>query len=301
MQVQALALDGRALGQLELRAQHDHARNVWQLQQLALRTPEAQWHSQGQWDAARQRTDLQLQLQLHDAGQWLSRLGRPGVLRGGRGQLTGQLHWAGPPLGTDWGRVHGELQLALAQGQLLQIEPGLARWLGVLNLQALPRRLSLDFDDVLNSGFSFDLIAGSAQIAQGVARTSDLRLQSVNAAALLQGQVDLARKTQDLQAVAVPHLNADTVSLVATAINPALGLSSFAWQWLLRQPLQYATTQRWHISGSWQAPHIEKLPHPASTSSPATPAAAAANALPDLRDLQGAPGTSSPTNTPHPP
>ena len=301
VQVQALALDGRALGQLELHAQHDHARNVWQLQQLALLTPEAQWHSQGQWDAARQRTDLQLQLQLHDAGQWLSRLGRPGVLRGGRGQLTGQLHWAGPPLGTDWGRVHGELQLALAQGQLLQIEPGLARWLGVLNLQALPRRLSLDFDDVLNSGFSFDLIAGSAQIAQGVARTSDLRLQSVNAAALLQGQVDLARKTQDLQAVAVPHLNADTVSLVATAINPALGLSSFAWQWLLRQPLQYATTQRWHISGSWQAPHIEKLPHPASTSSPATPAAAAANALPDLRDLQGAPGTSSPTNTPHPP
>lgn len=301
VQVQALALDGRELGQLELRAQHDHPRNVWQLQQLALLTPEAQWRSQGQWDATRQRTELQLQLQLHDAGQWLTRLGRPGVLRGGHGQLTGQLHWAGPPLGADWSRVNGELQLALAQGQLLQIEPGLARWLGVLNLQALPRRFSLDFDDVLNSGFSFDLIAGSAQIAQGVARTSDLRLQSVNAAALLQGQVDLARKTQDLQAVAVPHLNADTVSLVATAINPALGLSSFAWQWLLRQPLQYATTQRWHISGSWQAPHIEKLPHPASTSSPATPAAAAANALPDLRDLQGAPGTSSPTNTPHPP
>lgn len=258
VQVQALELDGHPLGQLELRAQHDHQRNVWQLQQLALLTPEAQWHSQGEWNMARQRTDLQLQLQWQDAGRWLTRLGRPGVLQGGHGQLTGQLHWAGPPFGADWDRVNGELQLALAQGQLLQIEPGLAKWLGVLNLHALPRRFSLDFGDVVNAGFSFDLIAGSARIAQGVARTSDLRLQSVNAAALLQGQVDLARKTQDLQAVAVPHLNADTVSLVATAINPMLGLSSFAWQWLLRQPLQYATTQRWRISGTWQAPRIDK-------------------------------------------
>lgn len=258
VQVQALELDGHPLGQLELRAQHDYQRNVWQLQQLALLTPEAQWHSQGEWNVARQRTDLQLQLQWQDAGRWLTRLGRPGVLQGGHGQLTGQLHWAGPPLGADWDRVNGELQLALAQGQLLQIEPGLAKWLGVLNLHALPRRFSLDFGDVVNAGFSFDLIAGSARIAQGVARTSDLRLQSVNAAALLQGQVDLARKTQDLQAVAVPHLNADTVSLVATAINPMLGLSSFAWQWLLRQPLQYATTQRWRISGTWQAPRIDK-------------------------------------------
>lgn len=258
VQVQALELDGHPLGQLELRAQHDHQRNVWQLQQLALLTPEAQWHSQGEWNMARQRTDLQLQLQWQDAGRWLTRLGRPGVLHGGHGQLSGQLHWAGPPFGADWDRVNGELQLALAQGQLLQIEPGLAKWLGVLNLHALPRRFSLDFGDVVNAGFSFDLIAGSARIAQGVARTSDLRLQSVNAAALLQGQVDLARKTQDLQAVAVPHLNADTVSLVATAINPMLGLSSFAWQWLLRQPLQYATTQRWRISGTWQAPRIDK-------------------------------------------
>ncbi|MFW9621704.1 MAG: AsmA-like C-terminal region-containing protein, partial [Macromonas sp.] len=204
---------------------------------------------------------LQLQLQWQDAGRWLTRLGRPGVLQGGHGQLTGQLHWAGPPLGADWDRVNGELQLALAQGQLLQIEPGLAKWLGVLNLHALPRRFSLDFGDV------------------------------VNAAALLQGQVDLARKTQDLQAVAVPHLNADTVSLVATAINPALGLSSFAWQWLLRQPLQYATTQRWHISGGWQAPRIEKLPHPPSgTGNTASPAAAT---LPAALDA------AIPTHTPH--
>jgi uncharacterized protein YhdP len=41
--------------------------------------------------------------------------------------------------------------------------------------------------------------------------------------------------------VVVPEINAGTAALIATAINPAVGLGTFLAQFLLRQPLQSAT------------------------------------------------------------
>ena len=48
-------------------------------------------------------------------------------------------------------------------------------------------------------------------------------------------------------------------SLIATAINPAIGLGTFLAQFLLREPLQSATTQQFHISGGWADPKVEKI------------------------------------------
>ena len=70
---------------------------------------------------------------------------------------------------------------------------------------------------------------------------------------------DLARETQDLNVVVVPEINAGTASLLATAVNPAVGLGTFLAQLLLRQPLQSAATQQFHITGGWADPRVEKV------------------------------------------
>ena len=82
---------------------------------------------------------------------------------------------------------------------------------------------------------------------------------SRNAAVLMEGSADIAREQQDLKVVVVPEINAGTAALIATAINPAVGLGTFLAQFLLRQPLQSATTQQFHITGSWADPQVEKL------------------------------------------
>ena len=46
------------------------------------------------------------------------------------------------------------VQLALASGQFHKVNPGAGRLLGVLSLQSLPRRLTLDFRDVFAEGFT---------------------------------------------------------------------------------------------------------------------------------------------------
>ena len=156
----------------------------------------------------------------------------------------------------------------IERGQFLKVEPGAGRLLGVLSLQALPRRLLLDFKDVFSEGFAFDFVRGDARIDQGVATTNNLQMKGINAAVLLEGQADIARETQDIHAVVVPELNAGTASLLATAINPAVGLGSFLAQFLLRQPLQEAATQEFQITGRWDDPQVERLQRKSPASLP---------------------------------
>ena len=44
-------------------------------------------------------------------------------------------------------------------GQFLEDRPGIGKLVGVLSLQSLPRRLTLDFRDVFSEGFAFDFFS----------------------------------------------------------------------------------------------------------------------------------------------
>ena len=132
----------------------------------------------------------------------------------------------------------------------------MARLIGVLNLQSLPRRLTLDFRDVFSEGFAFDFVRGNVQVAQGVARTNNLQMKGVTAAVLIEGQADILRETQDLTAVIIPDLSTGTATLVTTLINPITGIGAFLGQFLLRQPLQEAATRQFHVTGTWADPKV---------------------------------------------
>jgi uncharacterized protein YhdP len=141
----------------------------------------------------------------------------------------------------------------------------------VLSLQSLPRRLSLDFRDVFSEGFTFDFVRGDVTIEQGQARTNNLQMKGVNAAVLMEGKVDIARETQDLRVVVVPEINAGTASLIASVVNPAVGLGSFLAQLFLRRPLIEASTQEFHIDGAWADPQITQVERKPRSNAPASP------------------------------
>ncbi|MDO9166441.1 MAG: AsmA-like C-terminal region-containing protein, partial [Rhodoferax sp.] len=141
-------------------------------------------------------------------------------------------------------------------GQFLKADPGIAKLLGVLSLQSLPRRLTLDFRDVFSEGFAFDFLRGDITIEKGIARTNNLQMKGVNAAVLMEGQADIAKETQDLKVVVIPEINAGTASLIASVINPAIGVGTFLAQIFLRRPLIEAATQEFHIDGAWADPKI---------------------------------------------
>ena len=271
--VEDFQLQGNKLGRLELEAvnraasvvQRDAANNnEWRLNRLVLSNPEATFTASGNWSALNaqpgaRRTVLSFKLDVADGGKLLERFEMPGVFRKGKGRMDGQIAWVGAPTALDYPSLVGQLNVNLEDGQFLKADPGLAKLLGVLSLQALPRRLTLDFSDIFSAGFAFDFIRGDVKIDRGIAATNNLQMKGVNAAVLMDGQVDLAKETQDLKVVVIPEISAGTAALAATVINPAIGIGAFLAQAFLRKPLMEAATQVFHIDGSWADPKITKV------------------------------------------
>jgi len=277
---------GHKLGRAEIDAvNRGGSGREWRLNKLAFTNPDANFAAQGSWAAVPglssgrsrgelRRTSMDFKLEITDAGGLLTRFGMKDLVRRGRGRLEGELDWRGSPFSLDHPSLGGQLKIDVEQGQFLKADPGIAKLLGVLSLQALPRRLTLDFRDVFSQGFAFDFLRGDARINQGVAATNNLQMKGVNAAVLMDGSADIAHETQDIRVVVVPEINAGTAALVATAINPAIGLGTFLAQMVLSKPLISAATQEFHIDGTWTDPKITKVPHsllPEALGQPAAP------------------------------
>ena len=281
VQVQDFELHDKHLGQLTLQASNRASadgQREWRLSRLNLEMPEASFTSSGNWALlgsagpdARRRTVLKFALKVRDSGELLARMGMPGVVSKGAGELDGQIGWLGSPVTPDYASMTGQMKLDMAAGQFLKADPGLSKLLGVLSLQALPRRLTLDFRDIFSAGFSFDFVRADVRIDRGIASTNNLQMKGVNAAVLMEGQADLAQETEDLHVVVVPQLNTLTASLVATAINPVIGLSSFFAQLVLGDKLVKAATREFRIEGTWSDPQVRQI-EPGSADAPAAKA-----------------------------
>ncbi|MDH0863604.1 YhdP family protein [Mitsuaria sp. GD03876] len=262
--VEDFELRGKRLGRLEIDAQQQSEARDWKLDRLVLKSPDATLSASGKWapeaGQATRRTELDWKLDVADAGKLLERLGQGQVLRGGKGELTGQVAWRGSPLSPDYASMGGQLNVSMESGQFLKAEPGVGRLLGVLSLQSIPRRLMLDFRDVFSEGFAFDNVTGDIRIAKGVARSDNLRMKGLQAAVLMEGSADLAAETQDLHVLVLPEINAGGAALAYAAVNPAIGLGAFLAQWLLRKPLAAANTEEFRVTGTWSDPRIEQLP-----------------------------------------
>ena len=146
----------------------------------------------------------------------------------------------------------------------------------MLSLQALPRRLTLDFRDLFSAGFAFDFVRGDVKLERGVATTNNLQMKGVNAAVLMDGSADIDRETQNLRVVVVPEIDAGTAALAATVINPAIGIGAFIAQLVLKQPLIKAATREFHVGGTWADPQVTQIKgrSGAAAGAPGAPASA---------------------------
>jgi uncharacterized protein (TIGR02099 family) len=270
--VEQLELRGKKLGRVEIEAINTEQPTIrsktgaeWQLSKLNITLPEANLRSTGRWTKTNEggiqrKTEMNFKLDVSDAGALLTRLGTPDALRGGSGQLEGVVSWQGSPLALHYPSMSGQFGITMGRGQFLKADAGAAKLLGVLSLQALPRRLLLDFRDVFYDGFAFDSVRGDVTITQGIARTRNLQIKGVNALVQLDGSADIAQETQKLRAVILPSLDAGTASLVAgIALNPVVGLTAFLTQLFLQKPLMKVNTQEFLIDGSWAEPRVTKV------------------------------------------
>lgn len=261
-------LRGKDLGRLVLNA--TNANGLWTLHTLALENADGELSGSGQWRAGTDPlTELTFSIESGDIGKLMTRLGYPAVFTGGSAIMQGRTAWQGSPLRIDHPSLSGQLALEARNGQFRQLDPGVGRLLGVLSLQSLPRRLTLDFRDVFSEGFAFDLISGSISMTSGVMSTDDLEITGPAAKVWVTGTSHLERETQDLRVIVHPTLT-ESVAIGAAAglINPVAGVVVFLAQRMLSDPIERMFAFSYSITGTWSDPNVEKLSGGASPAGP---------------------------------
>ena len=254
------ALSGNNLGSLEVAALPEGS--DWRIERLRIANPESDFTLDGVWQGwlAAPRTRVNIRLDARDAGKLLDRLGYPNGLKRGTAKLEGTLNWQGSPYSIDYPTLSGHLVLDAQKGQFDKINPGVGKLLGVVSLQSLPRRVSLDFRDIFSEGFAFDEIVGPVKIERGIAVTDNFRIQGPAARVVMKGKVDLARETQDLRVRVTPFLS-ESVSIAGALIGgPVAGVATFLAQKMLKDPIDKMAAFEYDVTGTWKDPQVAKVP-----------------------------------------
>jgi uncharacterized protein YhdP len=232
----------------------------WRIERLQLTNPESTLTVDGLWQGflAQSHTDVNVKLQVNDIGKLLVRLDYPEGIKRGTSRLEGALAWPGSPADFDYPQLSGNFVLDASKGQFMKLDPGIGKLLGVLSLQALPRRLSLDFRDVFSEGLVFDEIVGAVKVNRGIASTENFRIQSPAVRIQMAGEVDLARETQQLRVHVYPSMS-ESVSVAGALIGgPVAGIAAYVAQKLLKDPIDKMAVLEYDVTGTWSDPQVSK-------------------------------------------
>ena len=181
------------------------------------------------------------------------------VLSGSAAELSAALRWPGGPASNWLDHISGDLSLRIADGSMLDIEPGAGRLVGLMSIVALPRRLALDFRDVFNRGFVFDEISADFVIADGDAFTDNLKLTGPAAEIGVAGRTGLRDKDFRQQAVVTAEPGNMLPTVGAVIAGPGVGAALLIFTRIFKEPLKGIGRASYCITGSWDDPVVERL------------------------------------------
>jgi len=248
-----------ALGELRLKTVHSPKGQL--IEKLTLSGGIATIEATGAWvrtdDSSFTRLDGTLNTP--DMGRFLREALLMDFLYGSKAYFSFDLSWPGAPYQFDLASLEGRLQLDMTAGRFLNIKPGAARILGLLNVRAIGRRLQFGFKDVYEKGLAFDTIMGSFQLDNGIIYTNDLEISAPSSTIRIAGSTNLASHTHDQVVTVSPRF--DSTLPVAGAIvgGPTTGLVVLLAQQALAGKLEEMQRITYSITGPWDEPEVKPL------------------------------------------
>jgi uncharacterized protein (TIGR02099 family) len=254
--VEDFAYEAITLGKVVLRGRSEGKRLLVDV--LRVNAPNFSVVTDGQWTEGG-GSRFAVKLSSDNFGSMMRDLGFVSVISGGKANAEGRLTWPGSPAAFDMGKLGGELHVRIDEGTMEDVDPGAGKLLGLLSLQALPKRLFLDFSDISKKGLQFSRLEGDFRFADGNALTQNLHLESSPANMLVTGRTGLvARDFEQLIAV-VPNVSGTVSVAGALAWGPQAAAVLLVLQKLFQSDIDAATMTRYELTGSWSAPKLTKL------------------------------------------
>jgi len=190
----------------------------------------------------------------------VNNLGLGETIKNGKVVFNGQIGWGGELFDMNWETLIGEVTLNLKDGYLRNIDPGAGRFVGLLSLNALPKRLFLDFGDVVKEGMQFNSIRGKFTLAGEILKTDNASMDSVSAKIKIKGNTNLRHQTYDQTMIIIPNVG-DTLPLLGTlAAGSTVGWGLLLLQKIFKKPIEKSVEIEYKVTGGWNDPDVKLIP-----------------------------------------
>jgi uncharacterized protein (TIGR02099 family) len=263
LDVRRLSVNRSELGRLRLATQRSDAGQA--LRTLKVEGGSVDLEASGGWRrrAGQSSADLEATLATRDIAGLLGAFGYTPNIDAKAATFVAKLSWAPAASGLEWQQAQGRVRLDFENGQLRAVEPGGAgRVLGLVNFYAIPRRLALNFRDVVGSGLGFDKVQGSFELRDGSAHTEDLEIRGPSLRMDVRGRIGLAARDFDQRITVYPDVSAGVTLGSLLLGGPVAGALALIAQQILDKPLDQVTQLSYRVTGSWDNPQVERAPAP---------------------------------------
>ena len=234
---------------------------AWQFNEISLIASGVEIKGTGEWLDNGSRngiTKADINVSSEVGGQMLTNFGLGDFIDGGEIHLSSSLFWRGAPAHFKFASLNGTYNLDIKKGSFPKVDPENGRFLGLMNINALSRRLRLDFVDVFGKGLVFDRLR-----TEGIFNDGDIVLKeffifspSVYVEAL--GKVGLHNENYDLQMLVSPQLGGNVALLTALA-NPAAGAVVWLADRIFRNQLNKIVVYTYNVTGPWASPKVTRI------------------------------------------
>ena len=216
---------------------------------------------QGSWEGAPGATSswYKGRLQGSDLAKVLQAWGFAPTVTSRSFRLDVDGRWPGSPAWVGLERFSGNLDASLRNGQFVEVEGGAQalRIFGLLNFNAIGRRLRLDFSDLFGKGLAYDRVKGLLVASNGVYVTREpIAMTGPSSNVELDGTLDLVRDrvAANLQ-VALPVTN--NLPLAAVLVGaPAVGGALFLVDRLIGDRISRYASVHYRVEGPLKEPRI---------------------------------------------
>ncbi len=216
----------------------------------------------GKNDGSQQTTSLTYNLIVSDLGQATDYMKWDAGLTKGEGRIFGTVNWNGGPTEFSYkNNLQGKVNLELAKGIVTDVESGAGKVLGLFNLDALGKRIRMDFSDVQEKGYSYDRWDAQMNVAGPVITSTNMEIRGSSANLMLSGQGNIERRDMDIYLDVIPQIYSAVPIAGAVIAGPAAGAALYLLSKIpgFNDALGKGTKLEYHLTGPWDAPQVEQL------------------------------------------
>ncbi len=186
----------------------------------------------------------------------LQAFGFSGNINGGQTLVRIEAEWPGNLADMSFDTLDGTLHMEVGAGNFVDINQGAGRIFGLFSLDALPRRLLLDFRDFFEAGLRFDSLEGDFKISNGMAITDNLIVKGATYTMNFSGTTNLIDRVFD-QRVHIRSKAGNSLPVVGALAGGAVGAAAFLIiRGVFNKQIASVSEYGYSVTGSWDSPVV---------------------------------------------